>query len=366
MIISKIEIAFTSAIILVASLAFLGITQKPDFGVSDRGDWQEADEKNITVATEAWISNPSRISINYSDVSLSYRAILNGVILVEGKREGVSIKKGNQTKKIESQLKYNRIPEWWARHVRNNEKSELQIPLTVKASTGPITVPYHAIIYSDTLQTDIIGVMDQAVKNTEGEYNLGTEIAGRTTGPKIEVKGGSAEWGQVTPETTNLIVDMKVKNPNSYPIPVPGLAGDIEMNTVKLLEWETNSTEIISGPQDRVIAPGESEQITFRVAMSNEKIDDWFISHVKNEEYTEAQLNLKMVFEMSGQRVELPKGEGINCDFSFQTAILEDHNSSSNFQGCNSPTRYQEGTENTDEENQDQDRINDTVGGILG
>lgn len=367
MAISKIEIAFTSAIILAVSLAFLGLTQKPKFGVTDRGDWKTANQQNVTVQTEAWIQNPSRVTVNYSDVSISYRAILNGVILVEGKREGISIKKGNQTKTLESKLIHSRIPEWWARHIRNGEKSDLQIPLSVKAKTGPATIPFHAIVYTDTVETDLINVMDQAVKNTRGKYNMGTEIAGYETGPQIEVEGGAAEWGQTTPEMTNMLIDLKIRNPNNYPVPVPGLAGDVQMNQVKLLEWENSRTEMISGPQDRMIAPGETEELTFRVTMDNDKIDDWFLSHVKQNESTQGQLNMKIVFEIQDQAVELPP-EGINCDFRFQTAILEDQNSSSNFQGCSSPSLTQGETSNQtdDEAEENQSILNETVGGVLG
>ncbi|QKQ98332.1 hypothetical protein GKQ38_02270 [Candidatus Nanohaloarchaea archaeon] len=367
---SKTKILFTTAVILAGSAAFLGLTQKPSFGVQDRGDWNSVGQENISVTSTIWINNPSKIKFNYSDVKLQYRVLMNEIVLVKGTREGVKIDQGNQTKTINSTLLYDKIPDWWATHVRNSEVSKLRIPLSVKAGIGPVTVPFHTVAYRDRIDTDIIGMFDSTLKQVRGEYNYGTEIAGYSTGPVIEVVGGSAEWGQVTSKSTNILIDLRIRNPNSYPLPVPGLSGKIEMNQIALVEWSTSQAKLISSPEDNVIAPGETEELTFRVKMDNSKIDDWLASHIRRGERTEGTLNLKLAFEIQEQQITLPPGEGIRCNFSFRTAILEDQNSSSSFNGCNigsSSSTNNSLDSNKDPQNDSSNNIiDDTVGEVIG
>lgn len=365
--ISKAEIIFTSVLILAGSAVFLGLTQKPSFGVEDRGDWQEVNSENISVASKVWIDNPSKLKVNYTDVKLQYRVLMNGVILVEGEREKIQIEKGNQTKEINSTLIQDRIPYWWASHVRNNETSQMQVPLTVKAGLGPTTVPFHAVVYQDEIETDLLGIINNGIGQAEGSYSYGQEIAGYSTGPEIEIVDGSAEWGQVSTDTTNLQLDLDVRNPNSYPLPVPGTAGSIEMNDVDMLQWSNEEARLIQSPDDNVIAPGETEELTFRVEMDNSEIDDWLTSHVRNGERTEGSLNMKLLFEIQGQQITLPPGDGLRCGFSFQTNILEDQNSTSNFDECQLDRGQGDSSDSSSgEETGGEGLVDDTVGGIVG
>ena len=365
--ISKAEIIFTSVLILAGSAVFLGLTQKPGFGVEDRGDWQEVNSDNISVTSKVWINNPSKLTVNYTDVKLQYRMLLNGVILVEGERNQIRIEKGNQTKQIKSTLIQDRIPYWWASHVRNNETSQLQVPLTVKAGVGPATVPFHAVVYQDEIQTDLIGVINKGLDQAEGSYSYGGDIAGYSTGPEIEIVDGSAEWGQVSTSRTNLQLDLEVSNPNSYSLPVPGTAGSVDMNGVDLLEWSNEEARVIQSPEDNVIAPGETEELTFQIEMDNSEIDDWLTSHVRNDEITEGSLNMKLLFDLQGQQITLPPGDGLQCGFSFQTNILEDQNSTSSFEECQLDRGQQDSSDtDTSEETGGEGLVNDTVGGIIG
>ena len=364
--ISKAEVIFTSVLILAGSAVFLGLTQKPSFGIEDRGDWQEVNSDNISVTSKVWIDNPSKLTVNYTDVELQYRVLMNGVILVEGKRNRIQIEKGNQTKKINSTLVQDRIPYWWASHVRNNETSQMQVPLTVKAGVGPATVPFHAVVYQDEIETDLIGVINNGVGQAEGSYSYG-EFAGYSTGPEIEIVDGSAEWGQASTETTNLQLDLQVRNPNSYPLPVPGTSGSVRMNDVDVLEWSNEEARLIQSPDDNVIAPGETEELTFQVEMDNSEIDDWLTSHVRNGERTEGSFNMKLLFEVQGQQITLPPGDGLQCGFSFQTNILEDQNSTSSFDECQLDRGQEESSNSSsDSGTGSEGLVDDTVGGIIG
>jgi LEA14-like dessication related protein len=189
-------------------------------------------------------------------------------------------------------------------------------------------------------------MLNQAMADIEGTFTgPGTTVAGVDTRPRIEIQGGSASWGQITRDTTNLRVTVNVYNPNSYPIPVPGLDGDLRMNDVVVGEWTGDDAQLLDGPADRLIAPDTSRETTFTVAIDNEKIDDWFVTHVKNGEQTQASTTMRLRFDIGDIQFYIPENGGMTCRFSFSTAILEDRNTNDGtFQGCGSGSLQVTGT----------------------
>lgn len=364
--ISKAEIIFTSVLIVAGSTVFLSLAQKPSFGVEDRGDGQDVTAENISVTSKVWINNPGNLTVNYTDVKLQYRMLMNEVILVEGERNQIKIEKGNQTKEISSTLIRDRVPYWWASHVRNNETSQLQAPLTVKAGLGPVKVPFHAVVYQEEIQTDLIGVINKGLDHAERSYSYGGNIAGYGRGPEIEIVESSAEWGQVSTVKTNLRLDLKVRNPNSYPMPVPGAVGSVEMNGLDMLEWSNEEARVIRSPEGSVIASGETKELTYRIEMDNSEIDDWLTSHVRNDERSDGSLNMRLLFDVEGHQITLPPGEGIQCGFSFRTGMLEDQNSVSGSGECGMDRGQQNSESNYGQETGGEGLPEDSVGGVTG
>jgi LEA14-like dessication related protein len=71
--------------------------------------------------------------------------------------------------------------------------------------------------------------------------------------------------------------------------------------------------------------PGEERTVTYTVEMDNENIDDWFRSHVANEERTELTIKPQLFFEVpeTGTEIAVPQDSpGYTCDF--QTGLLVD------------------------------------------
>jgi LEA14-like dessication related protein len=190
------------------------------------------------------------------------------------------------------------------------------------------------ISYSDEIETDLESKMNQAVGQIEGTYSwspTGAEI----TETDIEIVDGSASFGKVTRKSTPLIVDLELRNPNSYPIPVPQFNGELNMNSVELAKWQANEVTVTKAPENGVIPPGETQEVTLRVDMSNEKIDEWFVSHAAQDEQTEGEINFRLGFDVAGQTLQIPRNGGLSCGFNFQTGILvDDQETDSEFQGC--------------------------------
>lgn len=308
---------------------------KPQYGLQDRGDWGAVTEDSINITSQGYVYNPNSFGVNTSSLSIAYRVKMNDIALAEGFKEGLQIdSEENNTVEVETTLKPEKVPEWWVSHMRNGEVSQLEVPLTIDFMALNRSFTVDGISYSDKIETDLESKMNQAVGQIERTYSwspTGAEI----TETDIEIVDGSASFGKVTRKTTPLIVDLELRNPNSYPIPVPQFNGELNMNSVELAKWQANEVNVTKAPENGLIGPGETQEITLRVDMSNEKIDEWFVSHASQDEQTEGEINFRLGFDVAGQTLQIPRNGGLSCGFSFQTGILVDgQETDSEFQGC--------------------------------
>jgi LEA14-like dessication related protein len=246
---------------------------------------------------------------------------MNDVVLGEGNRTGISIAKGNQTKTVRTDLYNDRLPGWWVEYVRANETIHTRVSATVRASAG--LSASHTFTQERTMldgETPMIDAMSAAASSAEGNYPDGPATL-------YEVRRGWATWGEATQNST--VVDFHFRVHNPAPVPVParpdGLRATVAMNDVAVIRSE--GTEFSAGDLglDSTLQPGETREIVLSVEMDNRKIDDWFVSHVRNDERTDVSVEFQLGFEnpQTGGEIVLPP-EGITYDCRFQTGILVD------------------------------------------
>jgi LEA14-like dessication related protein len=322
------------------------------------------------VESEAYVHNPNPLGLNISTLDADYRLKMNGVKLAQGGKEGVSVpKNGNKTLEFTSRLETENIPEWWVSHLENGEKSRLRIPIKASMTLGPLPLSGgHS--YKDSISTDIESTLSESISKLEGNYSrtLGPDAGLEANDFKITVVDASSRFGDVSRETTELVIPLKIKNRNNYAIPTPKMEGSLKMNSVKVAEFDANNVETAS---DTNIPPGGSREVTVKAEMSNQNIDEWFASHARKKEKTDAVLNIKFGFNVGDAELMIPSGEGMNCTFDFATEILVDEKAETDgFQGCSGFVRNSGGGEDgsdglLDDGNDSGDNsTNDTDGGL--
>lgn len=308
-----------------------GVLAKPEYGVIDRGDWRTVTEKSISIESRAWVYNDNPISLNLSSMKARYYLSMNGVKLAEGSKSGLEIEKGNQTVTLTTELIQNRLPKWWVRHVRRGERSTAVISASLQNSVLGVPFKVDGLKYSTDIETNIESTMNQTVQETRGRYS-GPSIAGITR-PEIEVLDGSAEFSGVDRGSTELEVNLVVHNPNNYPIPAPGLDGELELNGVEIADYRQQPDQM----GDARIDPGESQELKFTVDLDNDRMARWLETHVRADEKSSGSFTTRLLFEVSGISFTVPR-DGLKCSFKVQTAILEDgQKPGSSFEGCETP-----------------------------
>lgn len=314
-----------------------GIVQTPDYGLEDRGDWGEVSNNSVEIVSSGWVNNPNSFKLNISSLDIGYSVKMNNVKLAEGGKEGLYIPaEDNTTLDVSTELIPERAPKWWVSHIRNDEKSRLNVPVNLQLDVFGYPVVIDGVSYTDSIETDIESMMDSAVSSIEGTYSYETvpeTVVAPGAETDIEVRKGSAKFGKVSSESTNLLVDLTLHNPNDYTIPTPQFNGNLRMNGIELASWQANEVNGFNTGNAKLNA-GETREVRFKLGIDNSKMDEWFVTHASNSERTDGQMKIRLGFDLFGTTASLPPN-GIKCDFRLQTAILEDNQKSeNNFEGC--------------------------------
>lgn len=317
--------ALTALIVIAGGTGYIALnSEKPSFGLVDKGDWENVSEESITVSSEAWINNPYPIGLSIDFIDVIYSVEANDITIAEGKINEISLEPGNNTKTFKTELKQKKISGLWVSHLNNGEKSQVSAPTTIET---PIT-DFEIEAFSREINTDITSRIEDSLKSIEGNYRgpgIETTRSGFTLEirPEMEIRDFKASWGKVTEQESTILMDMKVHNPNSYPLPTPSLGGKADLNNITIAEWTANSQPLTEMPEEGTIGPGETEELRFAVGLKNQKMDEWLETHVKNTEYTEAKIDAHLIFNIQGQEFKAPAGE-MNCITQIQTDILVD------------------------------------------
>jgi LEA14-like dessication related protein len=329
--------------VVTGGLFAAGVIGVPDAGVEDN-DWGTVTNDSIEVVTTVWVDNPNPVGVGTGGTA-GYALELGGVRLATGQTDQLSVGSGNTTTTISTQVRRNRIPDWWAAHIRNNETSPLAATVTANVSAGPFSGSPSGT-YSDSLQTDIDGSLTDAMSSFEGEYTGTRSTVGRGPGgvaiqPTVEITDTNASWGAVTENRTEIHTTFTVFNPNAYPIPTPAFAGSMALNNVTLGAWEASEVDILNQPTDAQIPPQQSKPVTFVVDADNENVTEWLPTHIQRGEFSKVTITGSLAMQISGSEVQLPRDqEAIRCQYDMQTAIFVDNQTSSTDRQSCSPTPW--------------------------
>jgi len=326
--------AAVAVLVVVIALLVLGVVGVPDAGIEDNA-WGEVGDDRIEILTTVWIDNPFGIG---GDSDVEYRVDLAGVPVAAGNATGVSIPSGRSTETFSTDLDTRQIAPWWRRHVANGERSTAVVNATVHTSVGPFAAS-RSDSYEREIDTDIEGALDRGFSQFEGTYSTDAADVGApdwlAVEPTVEVENVTTRWGEVTEESTEMVVTARIHNPNLYPIPVPGFAGGVTFNGVRVADWDADDVELRDLTDDALIDGGETEERTFLVAMDNRNLAEWFGTHVENGEETRVVVTGRLALTVRGIAVRIPPGRsGVACEFDLTTAIFVDQDEGTSFEQC--------------------------------
>jgi LEA14-like dessication related protein len=250
-------------------------------------------EERTTIATELVVNNPNPVGASLGDVSVSYAVDMNDVRLATGGKEGLAVESGNSTVALETDLLNERIPAWWVAHLQDGEQSEVVVHATV--TSGTLDESVDAPKVRETVDTDIASSFNSTETRPVEADQPGIQD------PVVYVNETSGWWGTVTDEQTTVEMRFEVYNPKPYAIPVQEVQYDVDMNTIDVGEGSTDRSYVVPAGGTRTVAA--------QLTIQNERLDDWWVSHLQRNQMTDLEMELSLVLDLSnagGPTVPVP------------------------------------------------------------
>jgi LEA14-like dessication related protein len=274
---STLRAAVTSlfGISLVVSGAFVtGILGVPGVASIDN-QFGDVNETDTAIETDLVVHNPNPIGIRLGDLTVDYTVSMNGIEMAAGNKEGIGIGTGNSTVNLTTYLQNDRIPDWWASHVKRGEQTNLTI--TADAHSGLLGRSATFQPAPKSIETDIIS---QFNSSDDRPVDAGVPVV---EDPVLVIEETNATWGTVTDSETPIQMEFDVYNPKTTPAAVTNIGYNITMNDVQVGQGETEETESIPGRTTRTI---ETPTV-----INNQNLDEWWVSHLQNNQTTELRID---------------------------------------------------------------------------
>jgi LEA14-like dessication related protein len=289
---SKLKILFTLALSLGVVLAggySAGLLGAPSVAGAQNQFGNVTDE-TTEIHSNLVVNNPNPVGISLGDVTVSYDVLMNDVEMANGTKEGVSVGSGNSTVAFTTEMRNDRIPAWWASHVRNGEHTTVRVDAEVRSGTLGRT--FQAPPVEEEVSTDLISNFNSTETR---EVNADQPFV---SDPVAYVNETSAQWGEVTDAETPIDTKFVVYNAKSMPMVISEIGYEITMNDVRVGNGTTDREHVIEGHS--------TETIRTETVIQNQQLDEWWVSHLENDQVTQLQIDFYAKIEVGGETFRVP------------------------------------------------------------
>ncbi|PAU84725.1 hypothetical protein CK500_04195 [Halorubrum salipaludis] len=308
---SKLKIALLGLLVVggaVGGAFALGILGVPSVAAVDN-TFGDVTNETTEIETDLVVSNPNPVGVGLDGVSVNYTVSMNDIEMAQGGREGVRVGTGNSTLALETQLRNDGIPPWWVSHVRNGERTTLDIDATATSDRLGRGVDFSR---SREIETDLLGAFNS---DETRPVNADSPLA---SDPVLYVNETRGEWGSVSESETPIDMAFTVYNPNFEPYAVTEIGYDITMNGVEMGSGQTEEGYVI---------PSEStETIEFTTALQNRHLDDWWVTHldedVRGHQVTGLRIEFYAVIEFPGGEEATVPLDSLTYEETIETDIF--------------------------------------------
>ena len=283
---SKLRIAAVALGLLVAvgaAGAAAGVLGTPSVaGIENH--FGDVNETTTDVESTLVVSNPNPVGVKLGGTTVDYAVEMNDVTMATGKKTGIGVDTGNSTVNFTSHLRNDRIPDWWVSHLQNGERTTLNVDATVHSSLLGQSVGAPPV--EREIETDVSSSFNSTkTRPIDANQPLVSD-------PVLYLNETEGHWGDVTESETPIEMTFTVYNPKSYPISASSIGYDVTMNGLA----------VGNGSSERsvTIPPGETRTIEATTVIRNQKLDEWWVSHLERNQVTDLSIQFYARFDLSG------------------------------------------------------------------
>lgn len=264
----------------------VALTLDPPRVVSVASEFGEIRDRTADVETRIVVENPNSVGLPGAH-TIGYDVALNDVGVATGVERGVRLGPGRTVVGTTATFDNTAIPEWWPTHVNGDEESTIE----TRARFEPAGLPFGISLPPERteLTTDFLGSLG------------GSEPGTVTLGDRelLVVGDQRATWGEADTERAPVRFRTEMENVHDRPVGIDGTDYEIRMNDVVVGSGETE--------ESIELAPGESGAFTVEAAIDTPRMQEWWVSHLRNGERTDLVILVYPVtVEADGTRTRLP------------------------------------------------------------
>ncbi len=251
-------------------------------------EWGEVTTSTTEIVTKIVIYNPNPIPLPLKDFLTEI--YMNSIKMGEGSALKAEIKPNSEsTIIISTKLENDKIPEWWVSHIKNGEKSIMNVKgyLVFDLKLTEFKFP---IELSNPIETNML---DGLSLDTPQKINVGPAT--------LTIKSTKSYWGEANKDYTEIITMVTIYNDNLVPVGITKIHQMVEMNGIKLAEGSSDVST--------VIPPKSESTLSFVTKLDNKMLDEWWVRHIENGEKTKVKIVLQPVIEFAGRELTFTLAE---------------------------------------------------------
>jgi len=250
-------------------------------------DWGQVTATTTEVLGTVTVYNPNSVPLPVRRLTCDIK--MDGISV--GKAETIDLQIEEEAEfpvKISAKIDNTKIPDFWAEHIRRNEKSEALIELHATFDLGGVnfTIPFTI---KQPIETDLLSFLKE-IDPIPVEKKTEVPILGERTVFRVSLEGLSGKWGPTTPQTSQIDLSANVYNDNLYPLLVPKVKCTIESNGISLGSGETGLIN--------AFLPKSNNDVEIVATLNSGLMDDWFVRHIQQGEKSTFNIKVLMVFEV--------------------------------------------------------------------
>jgi len=302
----KVVVAAVGLVVASVGGAFaLGVVGAPAVqGVENR--FGDVTDRTTVVETDLLVQNPNPVGVQLGGTTVNYTVAMNDVDIASGSKEGLEVESGDSTVNVTTRMQNTKIPDWWYTHVGNGEVTNVTVDADIRTSLlGDRTFELQQ---RQRIETDIIGAFESSETRP---VNASRPLV---SDPVLYINRTEAEYGSITEARTPIMTDFVVYNPKTRPYAITEIGYEVTMNDILVGEGRTNETYVIPG--------GTAETLRTTPTIQNERLDEWWVSHLRNEQVTDLRIDFYAKIELpTGDEVRVPL-DGLTYERTIETDIF--------------------------------------------
>ncbi len=266
-------------------------------------EWGTVTDERTEVETQVVVDNPLLLRVGDAAAAISYTISVNEIVIASERENQVRLAGSTSTVTVSTWIDNDQIPVWWTSHVNRNETTEVRIEPNVTVDYTATQLPADRWTYNRTVQTDLL-------KPLQANQSQQFEAYDRTV---FVVEETNAQWGNATEDRTPIEAEATVTNPTRLPVPITEIGYTVRLNDIVVGEGVA--------AEQTVIGPGSTQTIEVNAAIDNSVLDEWWVTHLQNDETSNLTVDFTATLEYAGIQREVPL-DFLSYDHTFETDLL--------------------------------------------